>query len=138
MKDEGDRYMTRQITLTRDAQQIVNPGDSQSYRYVVTASDGVDMPNEIFRMVTRPLDPTIGTLTTTFDGICTPADLQFLPVNEPVDPDIHFRVSSIDMTFASPTDGEDQWVSIKSEVTDLVSSMNANDNLSVQEIVTID
>lgn len=128
--------MSRQITLVRSASEIVNPGDIQGYRYTVQAQDAVDMPNEIFRMFDRPLDPTIGTVVSEFNGICSPGDLVAFPINAPIPPEIRFRVAFIDLTFRSPIEGEEQWASIKFETEELVRSLDDLDNLLVQETVT--
>lgn len=129
--------MARQITLVRLATEIVNPGDVQGYRYTVTAQDAVDMPNEIFRMFTRPLNPLTMTTMSEFDGICSPADLDELPVDAPITPDIRFRVSFITLIFANPTEGEEQWASIKAETAALVQSLDDLDLLLIQETVTL-
>lgn len=128
--------MARQITLVRSATRIVNPGDIQGYRYTVTAENAVDMPNEIFRMFNRPLDPTIGTVVSEFNGVCSPGDLRDLPINAPIPPGILFRVSFIDLTFRSPDEGEEQWEAIKFETKELVRSLDALDLLLIQETVT--
>lgn len=130
--------MARQITLVRSATEIVNPGDIQGYRYTVTAQNAVDMPTEIFRMFERPLDPTIGTVQSQFDGICSPGDLSEFPINAPIPPSIWFRVNFIDLTFRSPVEGEAQWESIKSETAELVRSLDDLVSLLVQETVTFE
>ena len=128
--------MSHQITLVRSATQITNPGDVQGYRYTVTAENAVNMPNAIFRMFNRPLDPTIGTVVAEFNGICSPGDLAGLPENAPIPPDDRFRVSFIDLTFYAPSEGEEQWDSIKCETAKLVASLDDLDNLLVQETIT--
>lgn len=128
--------MARQITIVRSATEVFNVGDIQGYRYTVQAQDAVDMPNEIFRMFNRPLDPTIGTVVSEFNGICSPGDLATLPINAPIPPEIRFRVSFIDLTFRSPIEGEDQWESIKFETRELVRSLDDLDNLLIQESIT--
>lgn len=128
--------MARQITIVRSATEVLNVGDIQGYRYTVTAQNAVDMPNEIFRMFNRPLDPTIGTVVSEFNGICSPGDLVDLPINAPIPPEIRFRVAFIDLTFRDPSEGEAQWDSIKFETRELVRSLDDLDNLLIQETVT--
>jgi hypothetical protein len=125
--------MTRSITLTRSAQQPI----AQGYHFTVEASGAVDMPNEVFRMKQRPLDPIAQTTTNEFTGICSPADLQDLPINAPIIPDPRFRVLFIDVTYYNIAFGDSIWEDIKFEVNDLVSSLNAGDILGNVEVITV-
>lgn len=129
--------MAFSITLARTAQTTVNPGITQSYTFSVTASNGVNTQTEIFRMHRRPLDPIAQTTTNDFDGICTPADIQNLPINAPISPNTYFRVNYILVTYENQSDGEDSWVAIQSATLTLMKSLQANSELVVSDTVTI-
>lgn len=126
---------THSIKLTRSAQEPHNVGSLQGYHFTVTASDGVNMPNEIFRMYERPLDPLAQTVTDTFAGVCSVAELQQLPVNAPIPPDDRFRVLFIDVFYRTVEHGDKVWAAIQADTDDLVKSLTAADRLNVEEQV---
>jgi len=123
------------IKLTRDAQLPHNVGNMQGYKFKVTAFDAIGMPAEIFRMYEQPLDPIAQTRTPVYDGVASPTDLQNLPINAPVPPEYHYRVSSFDVIYTAVILGDETWDSIKSDVEKLVESLAATDVLIVQETV---
>lgn len=130
--------MARQITLVRSAQQpIVNGEVVMGYRFAVTAS-AIDMPSEVFKMNQRPLDPTVpeGGEMNDFSGICTPEDLNNLPINAPNPPNTLFRVATIDVRYDTERQGDDAWSEIKLGVDNLRMALNIMDRLNLTETVT--
>jgi hypothetical protein len=129
--------MDRQITLTRSAQQQdVNGNVVMGYRFTVLAV-GTDMESAVFKMNQRPKDVTAQPTdpVNDFQGICTPEDLQNLPVNAPIPPDTRFRVDLIDVKYDTQEQGEEAWEDIQSGVDGLRIALNIMDNLNVVETV---
>jgi hypothetical protein len=94
------------------------------------------MDPEIFRMMRKPIDPT--DLARTLDvylGVCTPVDLQDLPVGDPPneDPAGYFRVASLDLTFASEELAGEAWEFIKADADALKEALDALDILGAAE-----
>jgi len=128
---------SRQITLTREAQQpIVNKGVVMGYHFKVTAV-AIDMPSEVFMMNRRPLDPdnAHGDSVDDFAGICTPEDLQNLPINAPILPNTLFRSAVINVKYDTQEQGDDAWNEIQLGVNNLRVALNIMDNLNVTENV---
>src|SRR5579872_2502433 len=99
--------MAYSIMLTRTAQLPHNLGDIQGFSFTVTASAGVNMPNEIFRMYQQPLDPIAQTRTPVYDGVANIADLTNLPINAPTSTsNYHYRVAMIEVDYTSEIEGE--------------------------------
>ena len=129
--------MAVSIRLTRAAQQTTETGGVVSYSFSVTASLGVNIADEIFRMRQRPLDPSAIPPTTTsdFDGVCTPYDLTALPINEPIPPDDLYRLAVITVTYETELQGEEAWETIQADTQLLVDSQYANSLLVNESVV---
>jgi hypothetical protein len=131
---------TRTITITRLAQQISNPNGPQnftlSYTQQITASGAVSMPNEIFRMNSRPLDPNnpTGPLQTYFEAVCTPLDLTTLPINNPnPGPITQFRVASFTLVNGNQKDANQAWTNIQADIQSLKTALDQADVLQIQQ-----
>ena len=130
--------MTISIRLTRSSQQPHDVGNLQGYFFTVTAHDAVGMPNEIFRMYQKPLDPIAGTRTSQFNGIATPTELTSLPINAPVPPNYYYyRVASFDVVYENVPFGDLTWETIKKDTQALVDSLIAGQVLAIGETVVI-
>lgn len=123
------------IQLTRTAQLPHNLGNLQGFRFTVVAHDAINMPDEIFRLYEQTLDPIAQTRIPVYDGVANIADLTNLPINAPLPPEYHYRVSSIDVDYTSEIEGDATWESIKSDVEALVNSLAASDRLIVEETI---
>lgn len=131
----------RSIKLTRAAQQTTNVESRNFFRFTVTASNGSNIDNQIFRFLRRPKDPldSSGVQEDVFYGICTPEELAALPINNP-DPDnfpAWLRKSSVDLVFQSEALGEAAWSAIQSDVDILLKALKKMDTLSVSQVITI-
>ncbi len=128
--------MPRSITLTRQATE----GSEGSYNLIVVASDGEMMDNEIFKYYQEPLNPLdldAGNIDT-FTAICTPSDLETLPIGSPSETsDFYFRSDTLDIIYDDASEADDAWDDIIDGVTDLVRDLNAVDNLGSPEVFTV-
>lgn len=128
------------------------------FRFTIVATDGVLMPDEIFRYLpapnglsaiftTSPSGPqgpqdantTEVTGLGQFDGVCSPPDLVEFPTGEPVTDMVppYFRLSLIDLLFRSREEAVQALADIEADVNRLIRSMNANDQLGGQQQVWI-
>jgi hypothetical protein len=134
--------MTISITLDRMAQQPHNVGQYLGYQVEVDAVNPVGMPSEIFRFIQRPLDPgetnpaAAGTPLAIFQGVCTPNDLLTLPINNPSPPNDLYRSSQLILNYTNIEFGLNDWISIQSDVENLVQSLAAGLVLSSEQTVT--
>lgn len=131
--------MPRGITLTRQAQTIYNAANLTGYRFTVTASNGLNMADEIFRYTKGVYDYVTNLTDDLFDGVCTSEQLASLPTGapDPEDPDQLFRKTTIDLIFKSQADADEAWTAIKSDVDSLIKAMNFNDVLGSPETTRI-
>lgn len=131
--------MARSITLTREPQTTFTVGTQMCFRFRVTASDAVDMANEIFLFRLRPLVPGAEDRVAEFLSICSPVDLEDYPADEPEEDasPAFFRLASIDLLVRSQTLAEQLWTNIQAAVAVLIEALNASDDLDAGEVVTI-
>lgn len=128
----------RKIQLVRTPQEVTNPYVSLGFRFTVQAQNGNLMPNQIFKVVNRPIDPANpSVVTVAFLGVCTPGDLINLLATTPAEFTDIYRVALIDVTYDSETAAEDAWTAIKTNTTSLVAALNATDVLASPETVQI-
>lgn len=109
-------------------------------RLTVTASHAVDMPNEVFLYVRKPLNPMDGSgILDIFLGVCGATDLELYPINEPSDDDTtqRFRGAAFDKTYETNLLANDAWVAIQDGVRSLLRELAANDQLVAGDSVTI-
>ena len=123
----------RRIKLNQYTQTIYSEKTSKSYRLSVTATDGELMPNEIFLYLHK--DPTINYPDgqEIFQGICSPTQLQTLPINSPdsTQPsNLFYRTASMDKTYSNKSDADSAWASIVEAVNDLKTALDFSDGLT--------
>ena len=120
----------RRIKLTITTQTVYTGTSSQSYRLTVVASDGNLMPNEVFRYSRIPSGPGYPTPVDKYMGVCTPAELSSLPINDP-DPAAEkpwFRKTSLDLTLPSPKDATTAVEEIVAALSQLKSALDFTDD----------
>lgn len=129
----------RGIHLRRLSQSRHVEGSVDGFRFRVQAYGASLMPVEIFRFLTVPQNPLRGDLTQTFDGVCSSVDLAEYPVGAalPDDNPPYFRLDTLDLVFRSRAEAEQAWLFILEEVTNLVNSLNIQDQLEVEEIAIL-
>lgn len=127
----------RSITLTRSAQLPTVVNGLSGFHVIITASAAVNMPNEVFVKRERPLDPIAQTVTSDFFNVATPTDIQNLPINAPIPPDVLFRVLQIDVFYVNETEGDNAWTNIQAGVQLLIDSLDAADLLNQVDVVVI-
>ena len=130
--------MSFSVTVIRAAQAPVHNGAFTTYSFLLTAENPVNMSPAIFRMRVGPLDNTVNPpiQNVYFDGVCTPYDLQNLPVYAPVAPDDVFRLASVIVTYTNQAFGEDAWQDIQANIQLLIDSLVAGSELVIEESVT--
>ena len=115
----------RRVKLTISTQTLYTKNVTQNYRVTVVASNANLMPNEIFLFSRKPGGVDI------FKGVCTPSQLQFLPIDNPdtnVDPTF-FRKSSIDWSLEDSAAAEAFSTSLLTAVGTLKASLDTADGL---------
>lgn len=108
-------------------------------RVRIQAVDSVDMPLKVFAYLTLPMDPTTGTRAAAFDHVCSPADLEDFPVDEPI-PGITpewFRLDYVDLLVRSWEEVTDIIDKVKEDVQVLRDTLATMDTLSSHESVWI-
>jgi hypothetical protein len=135
------------ITLTPEF-QTYQAGNIDGFRMRVTASDGLNMPNEVFRYRAIPLQPNSlndeeeeveSEQWGVFDGVCSPADLEEFPINEPyttADPP-WFRLAYVDLVFRSRHELEEAYRTLVDEVSALRDTIKLMEDLSEEDEVRI-
>lgn len=129
--------MARAVNLSRTARQSITVNNVPGYHHVITVTSAVGLDKYIFRKRQRPLDPIAQTTTSDFDGVCTPVDLQDLPVNAPNPPNVLFRVDNIDVFYPTQDEGLDEWDAIQAAIQLLLDRLAADDALAITENLTI-
>lgn len=131
--------MARGITLTRSIQSIYTSAAGNGYRFTVTASNGTNMPNEIFRYTQQVFDYITNDKQSVFEGICTAEQLASLPIGAPAptDPNFYFRSTTIDVVCPTRDMANQMWLDIQSDVAILVKALNQQDVLSISETARI-
>lgn len=121
----------RKIKLTRE-QVLYTDSRFDNVRLKVTASDGVNFDNKLFRYRMIDYDPTADTLIGQFDGICSPGDLLTIPEDEPTpgaDP-AWFRLDYIDNILKSPETMEEVWTELSKDIILLKRALDRYDEFS--------
>ena len=96
------------------------------------------MPNEIFRMLRKPNDPeNPGVTIDIFLGVCSPVELQTLPINGPFSIGEHFRVAHLDLTFTTFTLATAAWEAIIVGTEELKDELDAFDTAGTPQQVWV-
>lgn len=125
----------RRVKLTRSVQLQFVEGSTLGYKFTIVTSDANLMPNEIFKLRRHPVDPQDpeSDPINDFQGICSPTELNDLPVDNPDPPDDLYRSATVELTYYTQQLGDDAWEGIKSDVDLLKSSLDISDTLDVEE-----
>ena len=107
------------------------------YTYKVEVVEAVGLPAEIFVFlrVPKPSDPNQS--DDEFQNIASPADIQEYPATTPV-PGANrpfFRLSEAWLEFRNESLAEDAWRCMQEDFDALLSALDANAQLSVEEVV---
>jgi len=127
------------ITLTFQTPEPVAFEGREVFRLVCTASNGVNVPNEVFGHEKTLVDPVTGMQQDEFSFICSPYELSIFPANEP-DPTQSpqfFRKASLDILLPSVQIFADTKDAIESQVSRLLDLLNLLDELQNTQIVTL-
>lgn len=126
------------ITLT-PAFQVYHDDNTDGFRMTVTVTDGLRMDAEVFRFRSLPVQPGQEDSIGVFDGVCSPADLEEFPIDEPLenaDPP-WFRKAVLDLVFRSRAEVDAAWDTIRNEIAALVETLDIMDNLEDEEEVRL-
>jgi hypothetical protein len=128
----GNPTYGRGIWLRRYAQTRYVASNIEGFRFKAVTYGANLMPEKIFRYGREALNAREGTFVLSFDGVCSPSDLEEFPEEEPtVNSFPEFcRLNYVDLVFRTQAQAEDTWQNIISEVTSLVNTLNTMDNIT--------
>lgn len=131
--------MERGITLTRYAESrapIPNRGDG--FRVYIVASDGFNVPDEIFLHRHTVKDARTGLVGNEFLAVASPDDF-VLPAQDPDGPiqTTNFRLAVVDVVVPSRRDAEFVWTEVRNQVDCLLHALYRKDQLVVAESVRL-
>lgn len=126
--------MAKAIQISR--QNTVWIPHLQSYKLVVEAINPQDMPGEVF-IKQRLKNFAQDSFDDSFVGVCTPVQLEDLPVNAPDAGSSFYRVSKIELVGRLPEAIDKVFDSLIYEVQKLVQDLNALDDLNEAKIYSI-
>lgn len=127
------------IQLTVETPQAVKFFGRDVFRIRVTASGGVNLPNEIFLHKRTLVDPNTSYQADEFIAICGPWDLATYPVDEPEptqDPPF-FRKAAFDILTPNVSSADETIVSVQKQVEFLLSTLKQLDKLEVVQSMWI-
>ena len=118
------------LKITRD-KTAPAPQDLQMYQMRITASEGEDVPTEIFVFKETTEDGI-----REFVHIATPSDLEELNINAPYATKgvPYFRLPVVTLKFRSKVEMEETWGYIKEDVAGLILAMNYEDTITEEVI----
>ena len=127
------------VTLTFQSPEPITFRGREVFRLVCTASDGSDMPTAIFGFQQTLVDPVTGQQQDEFSFVCSPYELSIFPANapNPTQSPAYFRKSEIDILLPTVAMFETTKEEITSQVTRLISLLEALDTLSVTDVVVL-
>lgn len=131
--------MTRRIQLTRYAATKVNFNNYGAYRMrvEVTAVEGADLDEFIFIYKRNQPSAYSSLSNDNFEAVAGPPQLSAYPAGEP-DADYgwpYYRLSYVELDFASSAQADSVWQEIQAEVCVLVEAMNRLTELNAVEDV---
>jgi len=123
--------MGRGVGLTVQTQQIEDAYRFGVYRIRIEAHDAVDMPEEVFMYLRRPVNAARAEEADYFDGVASPVDLGQYPVDEPNLEQSYqfFRKNYVVLDFASASVALAKLAEIEAAVQTLIDGVNATDHL---------
>jgi len=130
----GEPEYGRGLWLKRFTQVEYKSNSIHGFRFKVEAYGANLMPNKIFRYTREALNAREGAYRLAFDGVCSPADLEEFPENEPlvnVYPEF-CRLDYVDLVFRSQSLAEEAWTLLVEEVAALLNTLKKMDNLTPQ------
>lgn len=128
----------RRIKLVPYYQKLYVANRITSYRLKLVAEAACRMSTAIFRYYRHPLNAQ-GEIVDEFTGVCSGADMEQLPVDEPNENDVPlvFRSDTCDLVFESQQRAEEALTLILGEITSLKETLDAMDTLEEQPPVWI-
>jgi hypothetical protein len=128
----------RRLKLQPFYQHYFVANRTDGYRLRLVAEEACQMPKEVFRFLRRPADAQ-GNVYDEFTGVCSSADLEEFPVDEPgpADDPAVFRSAEVDLVFESQHRAEEAMTIILAELTALKETLDAQDVLDAQPAVWI-
>ena len=126
--------MAKSIKLSK--QSAVRIPHTGAHKIVVSAVDAVDMPSEIF-VKQRFRNFARDVFEDNFVAVCSPTQLEDLPLNAPEGKTSYFRVSEVELIANTPELLERIFDSMLYEVQKLVLDLTAIDSLEVAEVYSI-
>jgi len=127
------------ITLTPEFQRDFAINSNTGFRLRITASDGVNIEDEVFRYYLKPPNASTGVSDSVFSGVCSWPDMEDLPKNVPEegsDPQ-SFRLAVVDLVVDSETIATDIWHRVQQEVQELVNTIYDGQTLETEDPVII-
>lgn len=133
--------MAYSIDLVRATQQTGTSYGLLGFRMVVTATNGENIDNEIFRYIRLPVDPANSGagVRDEFEGLCTPEELASLPLNNP-DPEADppkMRLDVLDVICRSEAEAMEMWIALQADVRELLNALKAMSILGPAETVSV-
>lgn len=129
--------MSYHIKLTPYTPDVVRFKGRDTFRVKIVASDGHNMPNEIFGHKRTLVDSVTNTQQDEFCFVCSPYDLTIYPANEP-DPEQSpqfFRKDTIDILVPGVEMAEEVILEVQAQVNALISLLKALDRLNAADVI---
>ncbi len=122
----------RGITLTRHEVLDVDYHWLSAFRLRVVASNPLGMDERVFLFRRGSLNPYTGEQTDYFITVCSPVDMEDFPAGEPDPAKTYpfFRMDEVTPDFRTAQEAEESWALILAEVENLVSALNALEDLT--------
>jgi hypothetical protein len=127
------------IVLTPEFQRDFVLNHNTGFRIKITASDGVNIDDAVFRYYLKTPNPITGIADAVFSGVCTWSDMEDLPFAVPEegsDPQ-SFRQAVIDLVVDSESIATDVWHRVLQEVQELVNTIYDGQTLEQGDPVEI-
>jgi hypothetical protein len=126
--------MAKSIKISK--QSTVRIPRTGAHKIVVAAVDAVDMPSEIF-VKQRFRNFARDAFEDNFVAVCSPTQLEDLPLNAPEGRSSYFRVSQVELIANTPELLERIFDSLLYEAQKLVVDLTAIDSLEAAEVYSI-
>ena len=122
----------RRLKLTTSTQTYYDVNLTQSYKLIIDASNGNLMPNEIFLFLHVDPVPGYPQGLETFKGICNPAQLSNLPIDEPEENSSNkfYRSSHLELIMLTEAEATQAWTEILDAISSLKRALDFSDGLT--------